>query len=122
MLHKCRGAVGEDLYCLPKVVGSRPQKPGREVKVSVGEDLRGPHRGGVGAQVGIDHQRRRHRLLVEDPFLSAAIRSRVGRAAEVPVIEEHDRRVVDIDHVVLVGEPRVCDAGRCNGGETAPLT
>ena len=80
--------------------------PGREGEVPVGEPLRAPQGGGVVAQVGIDHQRRRHRLLVEDQFLPAAIRIRVVSLADVPVIEEHDRRVVDVAHVVLVGEPR----------------
>ena len=39
-------------------------------------------------------------------FLSAAMRSRVLALADVPVVEQHQRRVVDIAHVVLVREPR----------------
>jgi hypothetical protein len=58
------------------------------------------------AQVGIYHQRRHLRLLVQDEFLSATLRSRVLAMAGVPVVEQHQRRVVDIAHVVLVREPR----------------
>ena len=61
----------------------------------------------VVAHVGIHHQRRRHVLLVEDPFLPAAIRLRVRSLAGVPVIEDQQGVVVDVAHVVLVGEPRV---------------
>jgi hypothetical protein len=41
-------------------------------------------------------------MFVEPPCLSAAVGSRIGRLARVAVVEEQERRIVQIVGIVLV--------------------
>ena len=85
----------------------RALHPRREGIVPIRERLRAADPIGIAPQVHVEHQGRRHGLLVECPHLSAAARVGIAGTARVAVVEEDQRDVVDEVGVVLVAKPRV---------------
>lgn len=100
------GAIGEHFDRLPGGVLGRASKSRREDKVSIWQSLGASQGIRVVPHVYVEFEGRSHCFLVDCPRLPSAVTGLDAETADVAIVEEKQRLLIEIVHIVLIGKPR----------------